>query len=240
MEKASCYEEWKEAAIAHDKKTGLDRWKTADQTHLYDYASIRLRLAQLRKLRRKKDNRGLLFILHEGIHGNLGGIGKPSLYNKARLGTKNLITRYVNEICGALEDLNQVDESVLTLEEKRDFFVRASHCYGRSALMLSGGAVLGYFHAGVLKALFDQTLLPEIISGSSAGSILAAAACCHTDDQLIEPLSLDNLHHEAEETTAIRPVVLLGASRKRSAVGGLPPVADTAPPTPSPPCSIPM
>ena len=98
MEKASCYEEWKKAAIAYDRKTGLDRWKTADQTHLYDYASIRLRLAQLRKLRRKKDNRGLLFILHEGIHGNLGGMGRFSLYDKALFGTKQLIVDYVDEV----------------------------------------------------------------------------------------------------------------------------------------------
>jgi predicted acylesterase/phospholipase RssA len=80
--------------------------------------------------------------------------------------------------------------------------------------MLSGGAVLGFFHTGVLKALFDQGLLPEIISGSSAGSILAATACTHPDVELRERLSLDNLHHEVEETTAIRPsLTLFGGSR---------------------------
>ena len=153
-------------------------------------------------------------MLNEGVHGNLGGIGKPSLYNKARLGTKNLITRYIDELCGALNDLNEVGDEIIPLAEKQDFFLRASHCNGRTALMLSGGAVLGFFHTGVLKALFDQGLLPEIISGSSAGSILAATACTHPDEELRERLSLDNLHHEVEETSAIRPsLTLFGGSR---------------------------
>ncbi|UAW99056.1 DUF3336 domain-containing protein [Halopseudomonas nanhaiensis] len=214
MEQAESYEQWAALAAEYDEENGLDEWRQDDACESYDYRAIRERLDIIRDLRFRREYQKLLFTLNEGIHGNLGGMGKPSLYNKARLGTKNLITRYVQEVCGALEDLNEVDESVLSLEDKQDFFVRASHCYGRSALMLSGGAVLGYFHAGVLKALFDQTLLPEIISGSSAGSILAAAACCHTDDELIDRLSLDNLHHEAEETSAIRPVVALGVTRK--------------------------
>ncbi|HBT56456.1 MAG TPA: DUF3336 domain-containing protein, partial [Pseudomonas sp.] len=167
------------------------------------------RLDVLRDLRFRKDYHQLLFVLNEGVHGNLGGMGKPSLYNKARLGTKNLITRYIDELCGALNDLNEVDDKIISLAEKQDFFLRASHCNGRTALMLSGGAVLGFFHAGVLKALFDQGLLPEIISGSSAGSILAATACTHVDEELRERLSLDNLHHEVEETSAIRPSLSL-------------------------------
>ncbi|WVM94153.1 DUF3336 domain-containing protein [Halopseudomonas pachastrellae] len=157
-----------------DHEQGLDDWKQDDACESYDYRSIRQRLDILRDLRFRKDWHQLLFVLNEGVHGNLGGIGKPSLYNKARLGTKNLITRYIDELCGALNDLNEVDDEIVPLAEKQDFFLRASHCNGRTALMLSGGAVLGFFHTGVLKALFDQGLLPEIISGSSAGSILAA------------------------------------------------------------------
>lgn len=214
MEQAQSYEQWAELAEAYDEENGLDEWKRDDACECYDYRAIRERLDVIRDLRFRQEYHRLLFTLNEGIHGNLGGMGKPSLYNKAKLGTKNLITRYIEEICGALHDLDEVDDSVLSLEEKQDFFIRASHCYGRSALMLSGGAVLGYFHAGVLKSLFDQALLPEIISGSSAGSILAAVACCHTDDELIERLSLDKLHHEVDETAAIRPVVSLRSSSR--------------------------
>jgi NTE family protein len=52
--------------------------------------------------------------------------------------------------------------------------------------VLSGGALFGLFHFGVVKALFEQDLLPRTISGSSMGSIIAAWACTHTDDELRE------------------------------------------------------
>ena len=39
---------------------------------------------------------------------------------------------------------------------------------------LSGGAYLGYYHMGVIRALFEEGLLPRVISGASAGSIMAA------------------------------------------------------------------
>tara|TARA_R110000796_G_scaffold63377_6_gene146624 strand:+ start:9696 stop:11150 length:1455 start_codon:yes stop_codon:yes gene_type:complete len=216
MEQAEHYQDWAELAAAWDEEHGLDEWKQNDACESYDYRSIRQRLDRIRDLRFRREYHDLLFVLNEGLHGNLGGMGKPALYNKAKLGTKNLITRYVEEVCGALDDLNEVDDSVISLEEKQDFFLRASHCYGRSALMLSGGAVLGFFHAGVVKALFDHGLLPEIISGSSAGSIIAATACTHVDDELQHRLSLDNLHHEVEQTTAIRPALsLFGNPRPR-------------------------
>ncbi|MFN3582157.1 MAG: DUF3336 domain-containing protein [Pseudomonas sp.] len=216
MEEVESYEGWAELAAAYDHENGLDDWKQNDACESYDYRAIRTRLDRIRDLRFRREYHDLLFVLNEGIHGNLGGMGKPSLYNKAKLGTKNLISQYIKEICGALNDLNEVDESIVSLEEKQDFFLRASHCYGRSALMLSGGAVLGFFHAGVLKALFDQGLLPEIISGSSAGSILAATACTHPDEELRQRLSLDALHHEVEVAEKIRPTLsLFGSGQPR-------------------------
>ena len=76
LERASSYEEWKQAAQAYDAHTGLDRWKIMDQSRRYDYVSIRVRLDRLRALRARQDNRGLLFNLNEGIHGNMGGYTK--------------------------------------------------------------------------------------------------------------------------------------------------------------------
>lgn len=40
--------------------------------------------------------------------------------------------------------------------------------------MLSGGATFGKFHFGVLKALYEQDLLPRIICGSSVGALLSS------------------------------------------------------------------
>jgi hypothetical protein len=51
-------------------------------------------------------------------------------------------------------------------------------------LLLSGGASLGMFHFGVLKALHEHNLLPRVISGSSAGSIVAALVGTRTQDEM--------------------------------------------------------
>jgi TAG lipase/steryl ester hydrolase/phospholipase A2/LPA acyltransferase len=104
-----------------------------------------------------------------------------------------LIHQYIEEVCLSLHAINDVDEQVISLEERRDFFLRASQCFGRSALMLSGGAMLGFFHVGVLKALLKEGLLPRIISGSSAGSLIAAIVCSHSDDELLDHLQPERL-----------------------------------------------
>jgi hypothetical protein len=62
-----------------------------DQSRRYDYVAIRVRLDRLRALRARQDHRGLLFNLNEGIHGNIGGMGRASLYEKAKFGTKQLV-----------------------------------------------------------------------------------------------------------------------------------------------------
>ncbi len=41
-------------------------------------------------------------------------------------------------------------------------------------LVLSGGAARGFAHIGVLKALHEKNIYPEIISGTSAGAIVGA------------------------------------------------------------------
>ncbi|MFW5820397.1 MAG: patatin-like phospholipase family protein [Bacteroidota bacterium] len=43
-----------------------------------------------------------------------------------------------------------------------------------TGLILSGGAARGFAHAGILKALHEWRIEPEIISGVSAGSIVGA------------------------------------------------------------------
>ena len=201
MEQASSYEECKEAAIAHDKKNGLDRWKETEQSRLYDFASIRLRLAQLRKLRRAHDNRGLLFNLHEGIHGNLGGMGRFALYDRCMFGTKKLIIDYVDEVVRALRHIANPRVSDITFEEKLDFFRRADHCFGRSAFMMSGSGSLFYFHFGVVKTLLEQNLLPGVISGSSGGAFVGAIIATHNRKNIDHLLDPETLVQRIEEET---------------------------------------
>ena len=203
MRRADTYAQWRRAAMAYDKAHRLDRWKQKDRTSRYDFVSIRERLTSLKKFRDDGDNQGLLFHLNEGLHGNLGGMGHPDLYRKAKFGTKQLIVDYVDGIVDALQHIASRDVRDIPFEEKLDFFQRASHCYGRSALVMSGAGSLLYYHLGVVKALWEQGLLPHILSGSSGGSIIAALVGTRHGDELRELFDPDFLEHEAIEESAI-------------------------------------
>jgi len=199
------YDEWKAAALAEDERSGAAAWRREERSRRYDYKVIRRRYDEVRALKEAGDAHALLFYLNEGIHGNMGGMGKPTLYNRAKFGTKDLITNYIGELAGAIELVARADESEIPLLEKIEFFRRASHCFGRSALMLSGGGALGPFHLGVAKAMLEQNLLPSVISGASAGSFVAAILGTHTDAELralFDGRSLVLALEELGETTA--------------------------------------
>jgi len=59
-------------------------------------------------------------------------------------------------------------------EQMIDFFRRARTAYGRTALCLSGGSTMGSYHFGHIRGLLEAGVLPNIISGTSAGSVVAA------------------------------------------------------------------
>ena len=183
---ATTYEEWKTAAMAQDEKMGGAKWRRTDKSTLYDHEVIRRRLEEVTSISASGDAHRLLFYLNEGIHGNMGGMGNPALYNRARFGTKDLITDYITSLCDALKQVAEAPESEVPFAEKLEFFRRASHCFGRSALMLSGAGALGPFHLGVIKALVEQDLLPDVISGASAGSMMAAFVGTHDDTELAQ------------------------------------------------------
>ncbi len=191
LEGAESYEEWLKYATEQDKATGMADWKEMEQSELYDNEQIKLRLEKLQDAR--GDAEALLFLLNEGIHGNMGGMGNPKLHHKALSGTKQLIIDYVDEVANALQYLANSAEEIISFEEKLDFFHRASVCFGRSALMLSGGGQLGNFHMGVLKALAEVDLIPDVISGASAGSLYAALVGTHTNEELLEFLAEDKI-----------------------------------------------
>ncbi len=184
LDDATDYAAWCELAQEHDAQSGMAQWRSVEPSDLYDAAQIRFRLDRLRDLRRRKDWQGLLFALNEGIHGNMGGMGKSVLYRQAKLGTKQLIEDYIDAIDDSLRQLADLPESVISGAQKQEFFARASKCFGRSALLLSGGGTLGFLHLGVVNTLLAEGLVPPVVSGSSAGALVAAVLGCHSDSEL--------------------------------------------------------
>lgn len=192
-ERAKNYSQWQQSAAELDRLKKLDRWREKNKTRLYDFVSIDRRLSRLRALRQSGNYRGLMHALNEGIHGNMDGIGNARLYTKAKSGTKVLVDEYIREVSDALAFLADQPTPDIDHEEKIDFFQRAAHCFGRSALLLSGAGTLLYFHFGVLKALAEQDLLPNIISGSSGGAAVAAFAGTRSREQFLHDINLPQL-----------------------------------------------
>ncbi len=204
LDQSTSYKEWKDAAIAHDHHTGADSWKEKEKSHLYDHESIRRRLDHLQSMRKANDSQGVLFALNEGIHGNLDGIGRSSLYQKSKFGTKQLIVDYVEEVSTCLKYLANPRLKSITLEDKIDFFHRAHLCFGSSALLMSGAGTYLFFHVGVLKALWEQDLIPEVISGASGGALIAAIAGTRSYKQLGSIFSPEFMDIEKE----LRPLAI--------------------------------
>ena len=213
MAEAGQYKEWLAAARSHDDLSGMTDWRHVEHTELYDYAQIRLRLDRLRNLRARSDHQGLLYALNEGIHGNMGGMGKGVLYRMAKSGTKRLIEDYIDEIDASLKLLAELDDSEIPAQQKMDFFYRANICFGRSALMLSGGGVLGFLHLGVVNVLLEQGLLPRVISGSSAGAMVAGVLACHTDEEMVAIRDPAMLRNEASQDVGFFRRLLTGGGR---------------------------
>ena len=109
------------------------------------------------------------------------GVLRDGLFTKAYAGTKAQIEHYNETVVKALkmicdspstsQDMAQPSSSTSTEEAiptdvKLAFFNEMRHAYGRTALMMSGGASLGYYHIGMVGALLEQGLLPRVISGS--------------------------------------------------------------------------
>lgn len=197
LDNAQDYETWRDLALEFDRVTGLDEWKQRQTSEYYDHHLIRSRLNKLKELRKNNEDIELYYTLNEGIHGNMGGMGRAALYTHSKFGTKKLIVEYIDEVVAALVHIAQMENEQISFADKLDFFRRASHCFGRSALMLSGGANFGMFHVGVAKALHEQKLLPTVISGSSAGAVVAAVIGTHSDEQLNEYFQLDTIKNEA-------------------------------------------
>ena len=184
MREARNYATWRAAAMAWDREAGREEWKLADASALYDYPLVQRRLSQILAAREGGYLRRLMFHLQEGLHGNLGNLSNPLLYQCCRFGTKRLIERYLDEVCESLRFLATTGERHLPREELLEFFESTGQAFGQSCLMLSGGAALGVYHLGVVKSLWEHGLLPAVVSGSSAGSIVAAILGTHTDAEL--------------------------------------------------------
>jgi hypothetical protein len=141
--------------------------------------------------------------LIHGLKPDIGGICNENLYSLCYYGTKNSIEEFYRETHEALEMISTSD---IDATERLAFLRSARKSYGQTALCLSGGASLGYYHLGVAHALFLQGLLPKVISGTSAGALIAAIICTRTDEELVSEVFTPSIHERlkpCEESVSV-------------------------------------
>ncbi|MDY6815145.1 MAG: DUF3336 domain-containing protein [Pseudomonadota bacterium] len=192
LAEAPNYEVWKAAALELDFLEGSAEWKEEFVSDLYHYELIYDRLSNLKQYRQQNDFERLKRALREGLHHDLGNMGNPALYTRSRVGTKHLIEEYITQVCESLDFLCDNPVPGFPVADKLRFFRDTLTSYGRPALLLSGGATLGMFHFGVIKALWEKGLLPQVVAGSSSGAIIAAILGVHTDAEIPEMLTPEN------------------------------------------------
>lgn len=192
QKETTTYEKWYQISSELDQLMGNNEWKLADESDLYDYEQIKMNLEEMKNARESNDFKLLLYLVRTKWVRNIGNMGGISLYKHSFVGTKKLIEDYIDE-CKLLLDY-LVNDKHVDLDDRylMGLLIQTRKNIGRTALVLSGGSTFGMFHIGVLVSLLEANLLPRIISGSSAGSIVASILCCHNNEenkQLIESLS---------------------------------------------------
>ncbi|EFW17823.1 conserved hypothetical protein [Coccidioides posadasii str. Silveira] len=190
---ATSLHEWLQIAGELDKLEGNKEWKSVDESNEYDHALLRARLDDLEQALRTDDFGALVHIIRTSFSRHLANMTNPDLYTRAHIGTKNLIDLYVttatNAVSVALEMADKLEFNIAESRFLLEQLQATRQAFGRTALLLSGGATFGMNHTGVVKTLWQMRLLPRVISGSSAGSIVAGVLCAHMDDEIPQILS---------------------------------------------------
>ncbi|KAG7908978.1 hypothetical protein KL906_003209 [Ogataea polymorpha] len=187
LQSATNYDDYVAKAKEVDAQLGLDEWKREDRSSEYDWRTLRRLKANLRRLRLEENFEELMVVLQTCVKSNFAGIENPILYSQCYYGTKQLIQDYIDEVVASIKAITETDK--VAVEEKRIFFKIVSRNYGKTALALSGGASFCYNHYGVLKALLENDLLPNVMSGTSGGGIIAALATTRTNKELLSLLT---------------------------------------------------
>ncbi|CAO1619153.1 unnamed protein product [Jaminaea pallidilutea] len=182
MRKAQNFDQWRSTAVELDMYMDHEKWKRQDSSGLYDWILVKKVMHSLRTFREQSEDTELMAVLDLCCRNNFAGTESFRLYSETYYGTKYLVEEYLAEVERGIHHV--VESEKITAEQKRTFFRGISKNLGRSGLCLSGGGAFGYYHVGLVKALLDADLLPKIVSGTSAGGLIAALTCTRTDKEL--------------------------------------------------------
>jgi TAG lipase/steryl ester hydrolase/phospholipase A2/LPA acyltransferase len=195
MDEAASYEQWHEAAKEFEtiENKGQGGMKSTFNS-MYDVDLIRGRVEYLKKIQARGDILELMYVLRSDLLRNAGNIADATTLIQPPTKLPDAIQEYISLTKACLRDI--ADSPLVTHNERLAFLRETRHAFGRTALVLSGGGSFGAFHLGVVKALLDASLLPRVLSGSSAGAIVVAMVGTRTRAELTDLFSsLDSTLH---------------------------------------------
>ncbi|MGB9340792.1 MAG: DUF3336 domain-containing protein, partial [Polyangiales bacterium] len=184
MSRLEDYDAWRRRMEAVAARGDAEAWRAQPKSSVYDARLLREHTEELTGTREAGKALALVPLLREALYRHLGELADPRLYGVTPLGTKHLVEAFYAEALACIAYLADPDQTGLEPAFTLAGFRRASHIFGRSALLLSGGASLGFFHLGVVKALSEQDLLPNVLSGASMGALIACGTGVRTDEEL--------------------------------------------------------
>jgi hypothetical protein len=184
------YDEWVKIAITLDESTGNGSWRAIYSDGLVNTRVLEESITKMKQLRTSNDVSALLRLLQPCISRSYCGINNEKLFRDLRpalAGSKIIVEEFVAEMVNAINFV-AAQECKIGLQPRLQWMLEARHSHGKTALLLSGGASFGLYHLGVVKALHRAGMLPKILAGSSAGSIMAAMVATRANDQEMEDL----------------------------------------------------
>ncbi|ETI33965.1 hypothetical protein L914_18681 [Phytophthora nicotianae] len=198
MKAAPTHAVWVEMAEYLDTLEGNDQWKTtiSDEDLEYcDFVQLQKNLTSLRRvLSEDRPNiRELRYMMAACVMRNELGVDSPGLHLECKSGTKTVINEYNDAVVQALEALGNASDEEFPREEKNQFFKHIKQSFGSTALCLSGGGSIAMYHKGIIKALLEADVMPNIVSGSSGGAITAAMIACKTNKELLDDIIQDDV-----------------------------------------------
>lgn len=233
MQKALRMSDYHSAAEHLDRLQGRQSWKLEPRSPWYDYELLTRRyIAMLEVLREGRSEAERMGFLRSGAVRNLAGLGDMRLLRFCSWGTKELIEKYIQSSLKLIQSLYMPPDEeeempirrfsqeqakpieLVPLQVKENYLVEVLQSYGRTALVLHGGASFGASHLGVCKTLHEQGMLPKIILGSYIGALVASLICVTPEDELAKVLAGEGLN--LSEISATRQVN--GSSFRRKAV----------------------
>ena len=146
---------------------------------------------------------------------DVGRVTNPTLYGHLFSGTKRLIEDFVQEAVRGVDIIrNRGASGPDSHKQKNDWFKGRRKVHGKTALFVQGGSIFSLVHLGVIKALFQTGILPEIIVGTETGALVATLIASRTDEELDELFNADG------GSTNLEAFRARSAHRRRTWYGG--------------------